>query len=152
MNIEVFGSPTSISKDMAIKALRFYSERLMSSRLHSKLNIRLFFKLDLIKTDGLEASCVWEDKNIRAREFMVLVDSGLIKSKLLMSLAHEAVHIRQYATGQLKHYMRKTPDIKWLDTFVDDTKVPYHELPWEVEAWDLEPVLYRDFLKHKRAR
>lgn len=152
MNIETFGSPISIHRDMAINALKFYSESLMSSRLHSKLSIRLFFKTNLIKTDGIEASCVWEDKNIRAREFMVLVDSGLTKSNLLKSLAHETVHIKQYATGQLRHYMYKTPDTKWFDTFVDDTKIPYHKLPWEVEAWDLEPVLYRDFLKHKRTR
>jgi hypothetical protein len=138
-----------VTPELSVLALRFYAERLMSKQLCRNIKVRLIFKSGLLKTDRLEAQCIWEDDNFRPREFMVTVDRDLSRRKVLMSLAHEAVHIKQYATGQLKHHMRE-PNPRWMNKQVNDDLVPYSKLPWEEEAWSRELELYREFLKIRR--
>lgn len=152
MQIELFGSHKTITNSLVKGSLEFYAEQLISKRLRSAISLRVFFKAGMLKSTGLEASCIWEDRNIKAREFMFQIDVGLSRRKLLLSLAHEMVHVRQYATGQMKHYLRQRPDISWLGEFVDDTKVPYDELPWEQEAWSLETSLYQQFITSRKKK
>jgi hypothetical protein len=152
MHIELFGSHKTITNSLVKLSLEFYAEQLISKRLRSAISLRVFFKTGMLKATGLEASCMWEDRNIRAREFMFQVDMALSKRKLFLSLAHEMVHVKQYATGQMKHYLRHRPDISWLGKFVDDTKVPYDKLPWEQEAWNLETSLYKQFLSSRKGK
>lgn len=126
-------------------ALRYYSERLMSKQLCSNILIRLFYKKGMLKETKLEASCVWDDDNIKPREFTVTVDADLSRRCLLMSLAHEMVHVKQYATGQLRYYVRG-PKCRWLGKPIDEDSIPYPELPWEKEAWTVEIDLYQEFI------
>lgn len=149
IRIATYGKPTVVTPDLARQALRFFTERLMSKRMCSNLYVRLVFKDGMVKETGLEATCLWEDDNLRPREFTITVDSGLSRRKLLLSLAHEVVHIKQYATGQLRYFLRG-PNCKWMGKAYDDTAVAYDELPWEVEAWNYEHRLYREFLDERK--
>ena len=121
----------------------------MSKRLSSNITVRLFYKKGLLKDHKLEASCTWDDDHVAPREFVVSVDADLSKRKLLMSLAHEMVHVKQYATGQLKYYVRG-PNCRWLGNPIDDRSIPYPDLPWEKEAWTKEVDLYQEFIRIKR--
>lgn len=149
LKIRQFGEPSKVPPELPRLALRFYSERLMSKRLSSNILIRLFYKKGLLKDHLLEASCVWDDDHVAPREFTLSVDADLSKRKLLMSLAHEMVHVKQYATGQLKYYVRG-PKCRWLGKPIDDECIPYPDLPWEKEAWTVEHDLYQDFIRIKR--
>lgn len=144
-----YGSPSRINPDLAVEALGFFTESLMSKRLCANLKIRLIFKDGLLKKQKLEGTCSWDDDNLRPREFTVTVDSGLTRPKTLLSIAHEAVHIKQYATGELKYLIRRCACI-WRGKEVDDDK-PYTELPWEVEAWGRERELFEAFERKRKA-
>lgn len=150
LKIKQFGDPSKVSSELPRMALRYYSERLMSKRLCSNISVRLVYKKGLLKSELLEASCTCEDDNNRPREFTIMADADLSKRKLLMSLAHEMVHVRQYATGQLKYYVRGPSRCHWLGKPVEDDSIPYPDLPWEKEAWTKEIELYQDFMRIKR--
>ena len=147
-NIIRYGSPKRVSPDLAVEALRFFTESLMSKRLCANLKIRLIFKDGLLKKNKLEGMCSWDDDNLRPREFTVTVDSGLTHSKTLLSLAHETIHIKQFATGELRYLIRGCA-CKWQGKSFDDSK-PYTELPWEVEAWGRERELFEAFQRKRR--
>lgn len=57
-------------------------------------------------------------------------------SDLLLSLAHELVHIEQMCTGQFA---------KWLETSSFD--VPYRERPWEIDAYKRQKNVMTTALK-----
>lgn len=151
MRIVRYGSPTRVTPQLAVGALGYFAECLMSKQLCRNIHVRLVFKSGLLKNDLLEAQCMWEDDNLRPREFTVVVDRDLSKRKLLMSLAHEVVHIKQYATGQLKHLSREKY-CRWLNKLVNDDRIPYSKLPWEKEAWGMEHALYRAYLNDIRSK
>jgi hypothetical protein len=147
-----YGAPNRASPELAVEALGFFTESLMSKRLCANLKIRLFFKDDLLKKHRLEAQCAWEDDNLRPREFAVTVDSGLTRHRMLLSLAHEAVHIKQYATGELRYFIRGCA-CRWRGKPINEDRIPYTELPWEIEAWGRERELLESFLEtRKRGR
>jgi hypothetical protein len=79
-------------------------------------------------------------------EFELCLDSMMDHEIMLVTLAHECVHIKQYVLGELVDY--PTPMWKsqlWPEDKLDD----YDNLPWEREAYDLEIVLYDKYLKYK---
>ncbi len=145
-----YGSPKRVSPDLAVEALEFFTGSLMSKRLCSNLRIRLFFKEGMLKKQKLEGMCSWDDDNHRPREFTVTVDSGLSRRRLLLSLAHESIHIKQYATGELRYLIRGCA-CKWKGAEYNDEGIPYPDLPWEVEAWDRERELFESFLEKRKA-
>lgn len=75
------------------------------------------------------------------RYFTVEVKRDLSEKEKLRSIAHELVHIRQYATGQLNEEMTL-----WEGQSVNPDVIPYLEQPWEIEAYALGDKLYGDYI------
>ena len=44
---------------------------------------------------------IWEDNNIRPREFNIELDAGIRGDNLVSTIIHEMVHVWQYARGRL---------------------------------------------------
>jgi hypothetical protein len=59
-----------------------------------------------------------------------------------MTLAHEMVHVRQYAKMELNEEMNR-----WHGEYVNTDLIPYHEQPWEIEAYDLGDRLFKQYQK-----
>ena len=70
------------------------------------------------------------------REITMMVDSRLIEGELVQCIAHEMVHVKQIAKGQLT--LDKFSRQLWLGQRVN---VVYHERPWEQEAFSRERLL-----------
>ena len=66
------------------------------------------------------------------------LDSRLGMDKLIHTLAHEMVHVRQIARGQLSYKGKK---IFWKGQRVYPKKMSYYDHPWEIDAWRNEKVL-----------
>jgi len=150
MRVTIIGKPSKIHSSLIHEAAVFYTTELIRPRLSSKLSVCIFFKKGMLKDEGLEATCVWEDRNIRTREFTIHLDKDMSKRKLLISLAHELVHVKQYATGEMKQYLRRFPDVSWMGKFVNTNELDYNQWPWEIEAWDMEHSLYQKFVRHMK--
>lgn len=96
------------------------------------------------------AWCVWEDDdNIRPQEYRVeLLDHPIIGLRTkIENLVHEMVHVAQMRTGRMKHSARLHL-VKWDGKWVDESKIDYWDLPWEVDAIGRERGLTLKFAKH----
>lgn len=73
-----------------------------------------------------------------APKYLVMVlDSGLDYERLVLTIAHEMIHVKQYARGQIKHKLgRKT--YYWMGKPI---RKQYFEQPWELEAFSKERIL-----------
>ena len=71
---------------------------------------------------------------------LMTLDSRLCVEQLMITLAHEMVHVKQYAKGQLKvKYDRSgEPKFTWLGR---KSKTTYYDHPWELEAFSKERIL-----------
>lgn len=90
----------------------------------------------LAKADKINGAVTFLGEN---KLFMTL-ESRLQLDQLIQTLAHEMVHVKQYAKGQLKvvYPKRGSPYFTWLNKKV---KTNYYESPWELEAFSRERIL-----------
>jgi hypothetical protein len=65
------------------------------------------------------------------------IDTALDVERLIIALAHEMVHVKQYARGQITHGKNLNSRF-WMGK---KFKGHYYDLPWEVEAFSKERVL-----------
>jgi hypothetical protein len=153
MKIDIRGRPIRIPKKIVRKAVEHFSDLLMNQRLHSKIDTDLtFVSKDTDELDpsefGITYATYGEDN--KHRHFEVFLFNDLSIKATLLTLAHEWVHIKQYASGQLYDFMRA--DLKGLSRWNgelynrEDEMTEYWFRPWEIEAMGYEQGLVRTFL------
>lgn len=133
-------------QDKIISMVEFCIKKLMP-RMNS-LNIDI--KLTSIKGDA-EGYCLRESN----RDFEIEVDSSLTLRKMLETVAHEMVHVKQYARREMNDWSyQQDKYYKWKDMMVP-TNTDYWDLPWEIEANGREVGLFirwaekEGYAKHK---
>lgn len=145
MRIFTSGKPNKIEKNECKKAVKFYCTLLLSKRILKKLKVRIVF-LDPKDIGHNLANCEWIDTNHSPREFEITINNNLLEEETLMSLAHECVHIKQYAKNELKDLLR-TNKTSWYGKVVEtDDDFGYWDTPWEIEAYGKEKGLYMRFI------
>jgi hypothetical protein len=110
-------------------------------RLEHKLDIRVELKTSKGGLNGNLGTCMWEDTNDRPRMFVIEASSSVNMRTLLITVAHEMVHVKQFARNEQKH-MLMANKVKWMGKTVDIDRVDYWELPWEIEAHGRETGLF----------
>lgn len=86
------------------------------------------------------------DKIHSPRKFKIRLDPRLSRSSQLKTLAHELVHVKQYARNELKDYPNRAS--KWKDKVVHEENTHYYDLPWEIEATGMEFGVYMRYIEH----
>lgn len=71
-------------------------------------------------------------------EIILTVNKNLPLPEIARTLFHELVHVKQYEDGRLIYNSQR-----WLDA--KKNNLTYTELPWEVEAFELEEKMMIDF-------
>lgn len=66
------------------------------------------------------------------------LDSRLNTNKLIQTIAHEMVHVKQIAKGQLSYDGKK---VFWKGKRYYPKRMSYYDHPWEIDAWRNEKVL-----------
>jgi len=148
MLIKTIGRPSHVSLSIIKKAAYFYGKYLIGG---GKLfnNIRLTIQFEKVKSDaGDYAYCDWTDDNNNCREFQIGIDRTLSKKETLLALAHEMVHLKQYAKGEMKDIWRPVRMVKWQGERYLHEEMDYWECPWEIEAYGREKGLYFKFLTY----
>lgn len=148
MHVTLVNVPSKHDACEVFNAVVFYSEKLMSKRMLAGLDVRVVYVSKLETNENIVGDCGWEDDNLRPREFMIRLDAEMGKRKMLISLAHEMVHVKQYAKGEMRDMMRSSSHTKWHRESVNTDDVDYWDLPWEIEAHGREVGLYERFKKH----
>ena len=88
----------------------------------------------LTSPKGAMGYCLELDDN---RTFEIEVDRNMRLRKLLETIAHEMVHVKQYARREL-HPVHNS----WMGKTYNPKTVDYWDLPWEIEAHGREIGLF----------
>lgn len=87
-------------------------------------------------------------KNHRPKDFIITLNRRISRNNILRCLAHEIVHMWQYATGKLFDYIY-CPDVKFDNQRYNTNTVDYKYRPWELQAYGLQDNLLQEFLQDK---
>ena len=126
MFVEVFGGSKS-QKTHVAKMVEFCVKTLMP-----RMNLDITVKL--CKPTGAMGYCLEEDNN---RTFELEIDKTQSLRALLETVAHEMVHVKQYARRELNPNKEV-----WMGKTYNPKNVNYWDLPWEIEAHGREVGLF----------
>ena len=103
MQIKCTGG-TKNQKKYAKSMAFFCAGKLMHRNLSDNISLRIKFSNTLYKKYGNLGNVTWEDDNYNPREFFMEIDSTVRLRRILESVAHEMVHLKQL--GPLKNSLR----------------------------------------------
>ena len=144
ITVKVLGSGKN-KRALVEEATRFFSNKLMPRMKTLTININLnpHFRDN---TDSY-GDCLWSETYYRPREFDIRLDSS-DNEAMIQTLAHEMVHVKQWAREELKDFGDYTK-ARWKKTLIDCEKTKYEDLPWEIEAHEIEEELYKSWKSYK---
>lgn len=126
------------SREAVVKAIRLFADELFDedySRLH--LEIAMVDR----ESDGTIGETITYDFETPTPEFIdITLANDLSDKDFMTTLAHEMVHVKQLAMGELV-IDEDTLDLSWYKKTKTDNP-SYWETPWEIEAEALENDLY----------
>ena len=126
MFIEVIGGSKS-QKNHVEKMVAFCAKKLMP-----KMNLDI--TVNLCKPTGAMGYCLEADDK---RTFELEIDKSQSLRALLETVAHEMVHVKQYARRELNPNKEV-----WMGKTYNPENVNYWDLPWEIEAHGREVGLF----------
>ena len=92
-----------------------------------------------------------ENETMQMLNVMIKIKAGLPAAELDLVLAHEMVHVAQYAKGDLVKMNDRM--FRWKGQLVFDApQIPYNQRTWEKEALSKECTLVKAFERHQKAR
>jgi hypothetical protein len=139
--ITVFGGSKSQKKYVASLA-QFCVDKFMP-RIKDVVEIRIHLK-DLTKQHAY-GFCTSDpddesERSDRPRHFMIEVHKNMRLRRVLETVAHEMVHAKQYAKGELYDSTRLAKQ-RWQGKWVSKN-LNYWDMPWEIEAHGREAGLF----------
>jgi hypothetical protein len=150
-----------ISFRRKIKSLaNFVINKFMSSHVADQIYVQVVIKKHIDDSDSPVGTCVWEDERICGREFTIELatrdlndnDRHLTQDNILQNLAHELVHLKQWAKGE-KVFHERTDNVRYKGKLYRSDKMNYWEYPWEIEAygWELSLMtLWKESLEKSK--
>jgi len=145
MKVNIKGKNEKITRKELFIATKYFARSLMSERLCKNLTIRLVSDI----VHYCDASSVWTDTNNRPREFEIILNASMGKRRQLIALAHEMVHVKQHAKGELKSMLIKREE-RWQGRYIKLDETHYFDRPWEIEAFGRELGLYQMYMQWKK--
>ena len=113
-----------------VKSMALYSIKMLMPKIRT-------LDIEFILKKKLEDDCLGQCLSLTNREFEVELYKKQSLRRLLETVAHEVVHVKQYARREL------TGDgFCWLGKTYSPKKVAYWDQPWEVEAHGREVGLF----------
>jgi len=141
LNIVGITKQSKITKAELRRAAHFFSRCLLTQNVNPTITVTLKFD------SSLRGSSTWGDAGFRGRKFRpkeydIRLNPALNRQNMLRVLAHEMVHVKQwapgtmmdYANGQIRFRRKKYSD-RWVYS-----KKPW-SLPWEQDAILKENIL-----------
>ena len=129
--IEINGGKTR-QQDYARSMVEYCINKLMPRM--KTLNVDI--KLTKLKGDA-NGYCLRDSP----RDFSIEVDHTQGLRTMLETIAHEMVHVKQYARSEMTDWIIEDKFYKWKGDFVPEA-TDYWDLPWEIEANGREVGLF----------
>lgn len=145
MKIVITGKNSKIKHSEMRKAIKFMASLLMPKRLLNNIDLDIEYSV----IPNCKGSTEYLDTNDKPRMFRVTINPNMSKRNQLTTLAHELVHVKQFAKGELKEYLKKHPSaMRWGNEIIQYDDESYWDMPWEIEAYGREVGLYVRYLDY----
>lgn len=144
MNIKIKGK--HFDKDDKLHFMNlaeWCSIKLIGTDLSKDINLKInLVGLEMYKSDAFLATTELDGKNTSfpPKKFIITITNKFKILRSLMLLAHEMVHLKQHAIGELKWDLKNNTSI-WMDKTYKDDDIDYWDMPWEIEAHGREKGL-----------
>jgi hypothetical protein len=119
------------------RAAIFYAESLMSKSMLENIHLTIKFdpKLEVCGYASVE------EYNFcgNPREFLVEINPHIGAREILDTLAHEMVHVKQYAYSETNERLTR-----WKGEKISE-ELDYYDQPWEIEAYGMAVGLFTKF-------
>lgn len=138
-------------------ATEFYAGLLMGPTVAKQLNIE--FKL--ASNYQSQGTCLCDDEDEKKPRFFTILLKRQEEDDMISTLAHEMVHVKQYAMGELRGAefangagIHRDDDTLWHGQVWRPKRRedPYYDSPWEIEAFGREVGLFDRFNKQWERR
>lgn len=126
-------------KELVESIAEFCAYKLMP-RLAPKISITIKLSDTLKKREKIYGDCIWEDEDLYPREFTIRADACQKQRQLLETIAHEMVHVKQYARDEMRQLSTK-PVCRFNGAHYPND-LDYWDQPWEIEAHGREKGLF----------
>lgn len=143
MQISINGIRSKKTKKLVKKAAEFYATLLMTKRMVESIELNIEFRNKL--DDDAEGYCQYLDNYGGVKSFEIELEKYNPIDSVLTTLAHEMVHLKQFATNELSNSHVPAHISKWQGRSVNEKLVDYWDLPWEIEAHGREKGLFFRF-------
>lgn len=155
MRITTIHFPHNQVEDV-INAAKFYASILMEEYIHNDIHLEIHLKQNM----DHYGQCHNDDFLVKYPKFFRIDLQDMEDFEdVLYNLAHEMVHLKQYALGQLtlqiEEFDKKTKEVKikplWENQSIQfrEQESPYWDSPWEIEAYGRQLSLYERFIEYK---
>lgn len=142
MKVKVRGCEDKELEDEIIHASFFFGLQLLSKQMLRHIDVEIFIKKRM--DDHGSCSISFFSDTGKPRFFEIHLKKFKKTEKMISTLAHEFVHLKQFAIFELNDSMNN-----WKGTDIDTESTSYHDLPWEVEATCLEMILNDQYKRYK---
>jgi hypothetical protein len=152
MILSIEGFTAKQTKELEAAA-RFFAAQL----LHPKTVKNLQIDIERDRKLDVEGECISEDDRKNPRWFTINLRGARTDDDMIKTLAHEMVHVKQYAKNELGKELAlasKGKGIKiatrWQGKFWNPSSKEdaYWDCPWEIEAYGREVGLYAKWVAH----
>jgi hypothetical protein len=144
MKLRILNCPDKAFKPYLYRAAQFFARELITNtRIRNNCITTIKFDSKL-ETFGA-ADIVGYNSRKKAREFLIEVHPGIGARTIMETLAHEMVHVKQYAYGELDDCLSV-----WRGDFIDSDNLDYWIHPWEIEAHGRELGLVTKFATQEK--
>jgi len=138
-----------VLREQVLHACEFYMQELFSDQMIENISVKIVF-IDL-KAQKIHGACEPDTSRTPPRRFNIELERNKRPGRIIEDLAHEMVHAKQYAYGELRD---TGDDAKsyWHGELVEcniHDNLEYWDAPWEHEAFGRGYCLYA---KYRRLR
>ena len=141
MKLSIVGCPDKERFRPYVKrAIMFYAQELLSTKMMENIDLKVKFDKSIKDCYGY-ASVEARTDSGKARDFLIEINPVIGGRAILKALAHEMVHIKQYAYDETNDNLTRWKGMPMNCDFAD-----YWRQPWEIEAYGIEAGLFRKFV------
>ena len=148
MKVNISGKAENISNKEIRHAVFFYTKKLLGNSLAKKITLDIIIDKELLKNFEMFANISPIEADPRPKHYEMEIDAKLTKKQFLVSLAHEIIHLKQFAKNQMRDLESKKMT-RWMGDYYVEDNINYWRRPWEVEAHKGEKILYEEYINHK---
>ena len=144
MNFRIINCPDKDFKPFVERAAEFYSKELVkNTRIRNNCHVEIRFCPKI--TEYGYASIEEYNTRKKPRKFLIEINPIIGSRRILETLAHEMVHVKQYIEGETNDELTR-----WRGKKVNPDKIDYWVQPWEIDAYGREAGLITKFAISER--